>query len=109
MFPLRISWDEKAGLNESGQKTSTKTALSSLKEGKLYRHHEDEMTMCRRLPSTRRHGLGEKVDAADRDHTEVTMPLAAAVARSCELTALYLRARFWWLARVDTTSSVRDW
>lgn len=65
MFPLRISWDEKAGLNESGQKTSTKTALSSPKGGKLYRHREDERTMCRRLPSTLRRSPGEKVDAAD--------------------------------------------
>lgn len=33
MLPLHDSWDERAGLKESGQKTSTKTALSSLEEG----------------------------------------------------------------------------
>ena len=69
MFPLRISGDETAGLKESGQKTSTKTALSSLKEVGVYKHHEDERTLCRRLPSTLGPSPGEKVDAADRDHT----------------------------------------
>jgi hypothetical protein len=69
MFPLQNSGDERAGLNESGQKTSTKTALSSLKEEGVYRHREDERTLCRRLPSTLGPSPGEKVDAADQDHT----------------------------------------